>query len=960
MITTIYKKRIHEDPPADKICAQLQRAGYRVTGINLENVIRVETDRPMRLDRLHPLLCNPVVETLTSSSQLDGSRGPIREVCYQRAMTDPEMESFISAAKSVKLNDVRWVRLATRYQFCGLAEDEAEEVTERLLCNAQTQTVIRPNENWLTLVPQGEPWPIVFASLDMLDDDDLRALSAWRRLNMPLEQLRAMQSFFVSVEPRLARDAEIEMFAGRWSNHCSHTHWRALHLFDDLKDALRVINHPLVKSALVDNSGVMLFYGGYCICLKVESHIYPTFAGDPFGGIMTLHGGILRDIIWTAQGAWPFASTIIMGTVDPKIAWSEVPQGAFHPQVVLQESIRGTHDYTNPMGVPMAWSEYLIHPRNWKGLAIGQCFGVLPESRATKGQPQPGDYVLLIGEPTGNDGIHGATVSSGDMTAETCTIDASSVQIGMPIGERGFMEVVPILRDADCTRAGTDCGAVGLSSAVGELGEETGVWVNTACVPLKCASLSPWQIWISESQERGVTAVPPDKLRLALSILADYEVRAAVIGVFTDTGRCQVVHSTDHQDHQSWPVEVAPNEVVIDLPYSVLKDGCPLPEIEVAPPLLILPGRDADKRWQPRRNMDWIRLIRQHLGTYELSDQSVAAHKYDQTVQGNTAVPYIGGRDQNMPDDISVFTPVRGQPWGAGIGTTVSQRWPSVNPTRAGELLMAGAMAKLVAAGFSPSDITCCVHVYTPPVTDSPKNARYLVDLVKTGYLEASQVLGMPVISGKESGSGRFVTAEGEIIDAPLTCAVAALGRIPDVNSVIPKSFANAHDVIMLFSPGATSWSLGGSVFGESEGLEADLPGIDLNAFRQGILTYHGLVHDLGSTGAIHSRSTVVNGGLIRRLFEMSLGRHAGCAIELPGSRSPEQWLFGEFPSVVFTVRSKFAKSVLQVLGEDCVRIGSVTKRSKIEVWQNGAQLFSAPMGDLSADWSRRFKEVAQ
>jgi phosphoribosylformylglycinamidine synthase len=430
----------------------------------------------------------------------------------------------------------------------------------------------------------------------------------------------------------------------------------------------------------------MLFYHGFAINFKGETHISPTFGGSAYGGIMTKHGGVIRDVIFTGQGAYPIAGTTIMATCDPRMPWEKVPPGAFHPRTVLTEAIRGTHDYTNPMGIPMTWSKYLIHPNNWKGFVLGHSIGIMPENRAKKGQPIPGDFVVLIGGLTGIDGIHGATVSSSSMTSETATRDAAHVQIGMPIEERKIMEAIPVLRDSDCIRACTDCGAAGLSSAVGEMGSACGVWANLAWVPLKCTGMKPWEIWLSESQERGVLAIPPEKLEIALAILESYGVPAAVIGVFTDTDRCQVVFD-EKMDSRTWSItKTTPISglVAVDLPYSFLTAGCPLPKVKI-----VAVQKEPEPRsvQAPTNERGWINLVQEALGHYNICDQSPAAYQFDGTVQGTTVLTYVSGPEERMPDELSVRAPIFGKRVGQGHANAVNQFYGEVDAAGLGRLM---------------------------------------------------------------------------------------------------------------------------------------------------------------------------------------------------------------------------------------------------------------------------------
>ncbi|OGE90794.1 MAG: hypothetical protein A2722_03685 [Candidatus Doudnabacteria bacterium RIFCSPHIGHO2_01_FULL_50_11] len=954
MILTIYKHRIGEDLAAERLLRRLCGQGLdSLTNVRIEHVLRLEGENLTNAGRLEELFGNTVIERCTKRSLLSLTKNLIVEICYKRAITDPEMDSILHAAQAISVTGLKWARLATRYQFVGVSRPEANRIASQYLCNPQVQTIV--TDEWATLMPQGIPGAVEMIDLTGMDLAALRMLSEDRRLFMPEAQLMAMQKFFRNVEYRPSRDAEVEMSAARWSDHCSHTTWKALGLLQRLQEATATINHPLVISAYVDNSGVMRFYDGWAINVKGETHIHPSFAVYTYGGIKTKHGGVIRDIIFTGQGAYPIAGTTIMGICDPHIPWGQVPSGAFHPLTVLRESIRGTHDYTNPMGIPMAWSQYLVDGRNWKGFALGHSIGILPESRATKGVPQPGDFVVLIGGATGIDGIHGATASSGSMTEKTSVRDAASVQIGMPIEERNFMEAIPILRDADCIHACTDCGAAGLSSAVGEMAEECGVWVNLAWVPLKCASMRPWEIWLSESQERGVLAVPMDKLTLALSLLETYGVPAAIIGVFTSSARCQVVHDPclNHDTWLSEPNASLSGQVAVDLPYTFLKSDCPLPQIEVLRPAS---PKAASRPSVPDTETRWVEVIRQVLGHFNVCDQSAAAHRYDQTVQGNTVLTYVGGLDERMPDELFVTAPVPNKPYGVGIANAANQFYGDVSPAGLGKLMLAGAAAKLVAAGFAPSDITCCANVYTPPVLKDSGNAWRLRDLVENGYAPASIELGVPVISGKDSSSGRFEnTTTGEHIDAPLTLDILTVGRIPHVSRLVYKPFQRPDDYIYLYHPGYDDFRLDGSVFYDyydQRGIR--LPNPNLPEMRQGWQRYHKWVQ----AGLITSRSAIAEAGLIRRIFEMTLGSGLGCQLYVY-EKAILQWLFGELQGAIVFCSNKLLRDS-QCEGSNLELIGAVSEKPGLSVFAGQNILFRCLPQDLASQWSTTFSEVLQ
>ena len=295
---------------------------------------------------------------------------------------------------------------------------------------------------------------------------------------------------------------------------------------------------------------------------------------------------MIRDTLGFGKGAYPIGGTTVMGTMDPRLPENDVPAGALHPELIVSESIRATAYYMNPMGIPMMHPIYRCHPGYAKCFALGHSLGLLPKKYVHKDQPQPGDIAVLFGGATGRDGVHGATASSAAMTGETLEKESAAVQIGHPITERRFTTAIPILRDRECIRTITDLGAGGISCAVGEMGADTGIEIDLDAVPLKDQSLTAWEILLSESQERMLMAVPPEKLEEAQAILRRFEVASCVLGRFTDTGRLQA----------KWH-----GEMVVDLNMAFLWRACPIDPTPTAPPERHLVAAEDFRAPNPRR-----------------------------------------------------------------------------------------------------------------------------------------------------------------------------------------------------------------------------------------------------------------------------------------------------------------------------------------------------------------------
>ena len=955
MISTLFIRRTDDDPEARILLNRIRGEGYgQLSNLLIEKAVRFEGISQEQALSLKTLFCHPVNETLSSESGLEQKEGPILEVGYQRAVTDPELPSILRSAAALGVHDLLWARIAHRYQFQGLNEKTAREIINHYLYNPQVQVIIDPDHLWTTLRPQGQTGPVERIKLENLSDNELMGLNDERRLFLNIHQMKALQQIAKDMKRSLT-DAEVEMFAQTWSDHCFHTTWKSLGLLKKLFNATNKINHPLVLSRFEDNAGAMAFYDGWALTIKGETHNSPT-AVSPYGGIMTKHGGVIRDTLGCGQGALPIGGSTIMGLGDPFQSWEDLPPATLHPRTILIESVRGTADYNNPMGIPMMFPYYRFHPGyTGKCFALGHSIGLLPADRARKGHPKSGDYAVLIGGFTGRDGLHGATVSSDSMTDQTSTTDASHVQIGHPIEERKFMEAIPVLRDSNCLRAVTDLGAAGLSSAAGEMGSESGVWINLAWIPLKTEGLHPWEIWISESQERMLLCVPPEKISEALSILKRYEVSASVIGQFTNTNRCQVVYDPSlDNDISNFPeIKISKDSSVVDLDFKHLRKGCPLPEIQITKPA----AEKSPSNPEPlSTEKEWRDAIFSVLGHLNICDQTLAGTQFDSTVQGRTVIGPYGGINGNMPNDLWASAPLRGKRFGAVAAIGYNPLYGEVDPAVMSKLTIIESVTKLAAAGIRTNEIVLCDNFYTPRINSDV--AHQLTGMV-TMCTELSLRLGLPFISGKDSSNGTFVLENGERIDVPPTLCVMALGRIPDVDRLTPKPWKKSGNSLLLLGP--LSAELGGSIYYQTRGYKGHrLPDPKIDQIEQS----WQVLQELNKDNVILSASVLAEGGLVRRLFEMALGSGLGCEINLSkllsrlNTSSPETGLFAEMiGAVIVEVETDIADMIINKY--DAVPLGNVIAEQGIRIHLQNLS-FQMSMDELTEVWQKPFQGIAK
>ncbi|MCL6520644.1 MAG: hypothetical protein K6T99_12525 [Armatimonadetes bacterium] len=931
-ISSVYIQ-FKQDPEADNLLGHLKELGYKLKGLRIERVIRLEGN--CDLEKLKPLFVNPLYQTCSYDSKLSPLEGPIIEIGYQRAVTDPETPSIFDGARALGVEGLVWARLSQRYQFIGATTEEALRIVKENLYNPIVQTIIE--QPWDSLRPHGEPEPVKHIRLTGLTDEKLLELSEKHSWYAPLSQLKALQGYEQKIGRPLT-DAEIEITVQSWSDHCYHTTWRSLRLLEKLQAATVRINHPLVVSVFKDNAGGMKFYDGQVILIKGETHNFPSSIAT-FGGIATKHGGVIRDAIGFGRGGYPIGGSTIMGTMNPRISDSEVPAGALHPRIIVMESIRGTAYYCNPMGIPMMHPIYRIHPGYPKCFALGHTVGIIPEKYALKLDPIPGDKVVLFGGRTGRDGIHGATASSAEMTGETIHKDAAAVQIGHPITERKFMTAVPILRDAGCIRSITDLGAGGISCAVGEMGSKTGVRIDLSKVPLKDESLAPWEILLSESQERMLAAIPAEKLDEALKILQRYDVEYAVIGEFTDTHRLTAYHG---------------ETLVADIDMSFLWRECPIDEIEIVKPKRNL---KPVQRPQPSTPKEWREAVEKVISHYHCCDQSAAGMQFDSTVQGRTVLGPYGGLNGRMRNDAWVAAPIRGKPYGVVTTVAFNPFYPDVDPAGAARLSVIEAIAKAVAVGAGLDDIVLCDNFYTPKIR--PEVAWELKAMVET-VAELSEIFGTPFISGKDSSSGTFKAETGELIDVPYTLVVSTLCRIPDVRNIVTKNFKTPGNKLVVLGK-LDPERLGGSVYLDAFGERGDKLSDWGNEWAKDLVITYRRLHKLyWNDNPVKSASAIAEGGVLFRLFEGAMGSGLGARVDLcnfPAGRK-DGALFSEAVGAILLEVPPDVEPMDLFGGLPWFEVGEVIDTPELVINDAQETLLKVSVCDLVKIWEKPFTEV--
>lgn len=855
---TVYIRQA-DNPEAAALLGFLKQHGFKtLKDVAIERVIWLEGS--CNVKRLAPLFANELYETWSETSMLNPADGPIVGIAYKRAIVDPEAPSILEGAKALGEDELTWVKVGCRYQFKGVDESDARLIVKEHLFSPEVQILVDEDVKLASWKPGGQPDPVRRISFKGRNSDELERISRENSWYAPLSQMKVLQQY----EEELGRsltDVEIEIVAQSWSDHCYHTTWKSLGLLKILKDATLQINHPLIVSIFSDNAGGIEFYENWVITIKGETHNHPS-AIAPFAGIATKHGGAIRDTIGFGKGALPIGGSTIMGTIDPRVSKEEVPAGALHPGTIVRESIKATAFYCNAVGIPMMYFMYKAHPNYPKCLALGHSIGLIPRQYALKDVPQRGDKVLLMGGPTGRDGLHGATASSTESAEGAKTVkEAASVPTGNPLLERKIIDVVPVLRDSGCIKSITDLGAGGISSAVGEMAAPTGVVLNLDVVPLKDPSLTAWEIMLSESQERMCAAVSADKVEEAQKILDRYGVESTVIGEFMDNKMLTVF----------WR-----GQKVVDMSMEFLWGRCPIDPMPIEEESLTVCNDDVPC---PDTLDELAKSAKDVLSHYNCCDQSPAGFQFDSTVQGRTVIGPLGGITGKMPTDVFACAPLYGKRYGVMSTVGYNPFYGDVNPEEMVRLTIIDAVSKAVAAGADPRAIALCDNFYTPRST--PVASWHLTRMVKTAA-DLSIKLGMPFISGKDSSSGTFISKDGKIINVPYTFAAATLCRVSDVSKLVTKPFKTVGNKIVLVGD-VNPEVLGGSIyfdlFNKREGM---LPEIN-DETVQNLVSFWFELNKIYNSGMnpIKAASTIGEGGIFKKVFEMCYGSNLGASIDL-------------------------------------------------------------------------------
>ena len=877
------------------------------------------------------------------------------------------------------------VHTSRQYLLRGaLGRKETDRIAANLLANDLIERYeVVPRQDWDTgkgmapFVPRvtgAEQIRTEEIDLDV-DEKALSAISNERVLALTLEEMQILRDYLRDPAVREERkkvglgaritDGELECLAQTWSEHCKHKIFNAVISYDDgaghtetidslfktcVKGSTQQIREKMgakdwCLSVFVDNAGVIRFNKNYSLVFKVETHNSPS-ALDPYGGALTGIVGVNRDPFGTGYGAKLIFNTDVFCFAPPDYD-KPLPKRILHPRRIYEGVREGVEHGGNKSGIPTI-NGCLVFDERFLGKPLVYCGtgGIMPAE--IQGKPthtkeiHPGDLIVMTGGRIGKDGIHGATFSSEELHEGS---PVTAVQIGDPITQKKMTDFLLKARDLGLYRCITDNGAGGLSSSVGETAQLSGGCdLDLKCAPLKYPGLNPWEILISESQERMTLAIDPARIDAFLTLAAKMDVEATVLGKYTDSGMFHVRYG---------------NRTVAYLRMDFLHNG--------------LPQMNLRARWSPLRReepvfpppADMGQALKEMLSRLNICSKESVVRQYDHEVQGGSIVKPLVGATNDGPSDAAVIRPLLDTYEGIVVANGICPRYSDIDAYHMAACAIDEAVRNAIATGASLDHLAgldnfCwCDPVQSEKTPDGEYKLAQLVRANKALF-DYTIAYGVPCISGKDSMKNDYAI-DNTKISIPPTLLFSVIGKIADVRQAVTMDAKRAGDIVYML--GETRNEMGASEWYALHGYVGNIcPRVDANKAK---MLYTALSRAIRK-GLVASCHDCSDGGLGVALAETAFAGGLGMQIDLAripqdGIDRDDYLLFSESQSrFVATVSPDHQKEFEEILrGEDSnpslatfAAVGEITASPFLSLrGMTGENLLKESIANLKAAW---------
>lgn len=918
-------------------------------------------------------LVDPIVEEASTKELPDPDYDWTIEVSFKPGMTDntgKTAQITIEDYLGTPFYGHEEVQSATQYLIKGtITFDDVQKISKELLANELIETIsIHQNTH---SYEETNSLPVNIVDVH-IHDEALEELSQTMQLALNLEEMQAIREYYSHDEviaersekglPPNPSDIEIEALAQTWSEHCKHKIFNArityregeeTEVIDSLfKTYIKKATDELAEtkdwlvSVFTDNAGIIKLNEDYNICFKVETHNSPS-ALDPYGGALTGILGVNRDIIGAGIAARIVANTDIFCFAPPDYSYP-IPKKLHHPKRIFEGVRKGVEHGGNKSGIPTVNGAIVFDDR-YLGKPLVYCgtIGIIPHT--VNGQPShlkeivPGDRIVIAGGRTGRDGIHGATFSSEELNEQSTT---SAVQIGDPFTQKKLHDFIMEARDHGLYRTLTDNGAGGFSSSIGELAEiSNGCEIHADHALLKSLDLKPWEILLSESQERMTLVVDAKDMILLKELAQKHEVEICDIGEFTNSGYFHVTYK---------------GHTIAYLSMDFLHNG--------------LPQMDLQAVWSPLpteelmipHGQDLAEDLKNILSRYNVCSKESVIRQYDHEVQGGSALKPLTGIHNDGPSDAGIVRPMECLDSedhhfeGIVVSNGICPKFSHIDAYDMAASAIDEAIRNYVAVGGDPDHVAILDNFCWPdPVLDpkkTPDGKFKLAQLVRANkaLYEVAKDFEAPIISGKDSMKNDFRIGDTKI-SVPPTLLVSAFGKIHDIRQSVSMDFKCPGDKVYVL--GVTKKELGGTEYAQYHNLaEGVAPSVDAKAARKSYKKLHEAIRQ-GLVASCHDCS---DGGLAVAVAESSLAGMLGVTIHLNAvpkdePQEPAETLFSESNSrFIISVAPENAGDFEKLMvGCPLAKIGETDGSDEMIVLNEGVEVLKEKIHNLKLSWQR-------
>jgi len=926
------------------------------------------------------LFTDPIIQESSSGTPLARDFEWLVEVGYRPGVTDNVGRTSAEGIADTigrPLAKGESVYTSRQYAIKGeLTREQVDKICRKLLANelvqrwnvlagADASKVESEPLLGLPVVHLGEVAPVHEYDLNV-DDAALMEISAKGVLALELREMRAISSYYKQDLVRRERekiglplnptDAELESLAQTWSEHCKHKIFNARIRYVDENGADEVVDSLFdtyirrstreigervdwLLSVFHDNAGVIKFDDDWSLVMKVETHNTPS-ALDPYGGAITGIVGVNRDPLGTGIGSKLIFNTDVFCFAPPDYS-KPLPPRLLHPRRIMKGVHIGVRDGANQSGVPDV-NGAIVFEERYAGKPLVFCGtgGFMPARVC--GRPShekkadPGDLIVMVGGRIGKDGIHGATFSSEELHEES---PAAAVQIGDPITQKKMVDFILEARDAGLYDCITDNGAGGLSCSVGEMARYAGgCELHLEKAPLKYAGLAPWEILLSEAQERMTLAVAPEKIEAFLDLAKRRSVEATVLGTFTDSGKFHVLYG---------------GETVAYLSMEFLHEGVPKMELEAE---WTVPNHDEPDLPELSDLTEDLKAV---LGRLNVCSKESFVRQYDHEVQAGSALKPFVGVDNDGPGDAAIVRPVLGSDRGVAVACGICPKYSDIDTYHMMACAIDEAVRNAICVGAKLGSIAGLDNFCWPDPVESertPDGKYKLAQLVRAcrALYDYCTAYDVPCISGKDSMKNDYRVGDTKI-SVPPTVLFTVVGTVEDVRKAVSMDAKRPGDIVYVV--GDTRDELGGSEYLAEKGYVGNnVPKVDAKVARA---TYEALSNAI-KHGTVASCHDVSDGGLGVALAETAFAGGLGMEVDLrrvPGTVDRnDTLLFSETQSRFVVTVAPDKKDRFESVMQGCTfaAVGTVTENDRFTVTGlNGKLVVRSKVDELKEAWQK-------